>query len=323
MGRYSDYIALLSKVLVGLTFIASALLKCNSIDEFELYIFSLNLFSLNLSALVARLVIGAEIVMGVGYMANIYHKQLYYTLLAALVGFTLFLTYLLVVGNEDNCHCFGDLVDMSPLESIAKNVVIIALLYLSRNTPRWDSLVGQFCDTSLFERNKRYLLFAICLLVAIPFVRYPHHSMFFGRGTSVKGVNREINVELFNSFLELNPQLKWGEECKILAFYGTHCKHCKLSAKMLAQIVKRNDLPLDAIHLLFWGNDEGVETFLSEANAESLDYSLIHPKVLLEITNGEIPTLLLYDDEMEHKFIIHSVRTIDESDMVTRLLKRY
>ncbi len=315
----APYISPLFKLLVGLIFIMSAILKCNSIDNFELYIFSFNIFSLSMSALAARLVIGAELIMGVGYIINIYHRGFFYAILMSLIGFTLLLLYLTYLGSEDNCHCFGDLVDMSPMESIVKNVAIIAMLYLSRNVSKWRFDTVKFMDFSVVEHYKRYILLLVCMLIMVPFVRYPHHTIYAGKSAGVKDVSSRVNIELFNSFIESNPQLGWGEQCKILAFYGTHCKYCRLSAKMISQIIRRNDLSTDAIHLLFWGSEERVATFFKEANAVEFDYSIINPKVLLKITNGEIPTILFYDETREYKFRILNIRTMEESDIIERL----
>ncbi len=155
MGKYNTHIRAALTFVVGATFIVSSIMKLQSIETFELYIFSFNLFSLNLSALIARLVIGVELAMGVGYLANIYHKQLYYTIFASLIGFTLFLFYLIVVGREDNCHCFGDIVHITPAESILKNIVLIVLLHFSKELPEWR--------VEAVQRYKSYLLLLLCV----------------------------------------------------------------------------------------------------------------------------------------------------------------
>ena len=67
--------ALVVRMLLGVFFIVSALAKLVGIDQFEIYIFSYNLLSLNLSFLVARLVICAEVLIGIGLLANIFNPD--------------------------------------------------------------------------------------------------------------------------------------------------------------------------------------------------------------------------------------------------------
>ncbi|MFI3317038.1 MAG: DoxX family protein [Rikenellaceae bacterium] len=318
MSTYKPYISSFFKIAVGVLFIVSALLKLSSIDSFELYIFSLNLFSLEIASFMARLVIGAELALGVGYIINIYHKQLFYTVLATTVGFTLLLIYLWVIGREDNCHCFGDVVDISPVESILKNVGIIAMILLSKNTPTWRFEIT--INHHTIKRYSSYILLAACALIAVPFQRYPIHSIY--NRVNDRGENyvaSKINFDLLNTMLEQHPEIEWGTKCKIIAFYGTHCKYCKLSVGQLSQIVRRHGLDHDAIRLLFWGNDEGVADFFEQTDAVEFDYTIIEPHLLLNIISGELPTLLFYDPDAPHKIKLHNIRSIEEHDVVERL----
>ena len=62
------------KVLLGLVFIVSAVLKLFDMDKFEIYIYSYHFFSLNFSFLVARAAIIVELVLGIGLIFNCLHK---------------------------------------------------------------------------------------------------------------------------------------------------------------------------------------------------------------------------------------------------------
>ncbi len=302
-----ELLALLSTLIVGGVFIASAILKIYSIDTFELYIYSFGLFDLNLSALAARVVIGGELALGVGYITNLFHRPLFYTLLTTLVGFTLFLGYLTIVGNNDNCHCFGDIVELSPIESILKNILIIAILILSRNTPEWKF------------RAKWWMVVAPLIVVAlIPSMIVPHRALYSTFAQSEEG--KKINVELFEAFLEEHPELEWGSKIKILALYGTSCKYCKITAHQFSQIIDKNSLPTEGIHILFWGSDESkAEEFLSETDTQQINYTMVAPTQLLNICNGKVPTLIFYDESREHNIALYGVRTLDERAVVERL----
>ena len=98
------------RILVGLVFIASAILKYLSIDEFDLYIYDHNLFSISVTETLTRLLITAECLLGIMLMFNILARFVYYTTLTFLIGFTMYLFLLPYLFNVDitNCYCFGD-----------------------------------------------------------------------------------------------------------------------------------------------------------------------------------------------------------------------
>ena len=74
------------KVLLGLVFIVSAILKVVDMDKFEIYIYSYHFFSLNFSFIVARLAIILELVLGFGLISHTLHKLYWWGSMAMLVG---------------------------------------------------------------------------------------------------------------------------------------------------------------------------------------------------------------------------------------------
>lgn len=314
------YISAMFKFLVGAIFIASATLKMSSIDSFELYIFSYNLFSLDMSALLARFVIGAEIVLGIGYLSNLYHKQFYYSILVALLLFTLLSICLMVAGRNDSCHCFGDEVDITPLQSIFKSVVLMVMLRISRSVPEWNFNFSITLTSASLERYRVCILLSIGVLVAVPFLRYPSHTLYNivnNRGADY--VAQRIDVEQFNLFVRECPEIDWGGRTKIVAFYGTHCQYCRKSAEQISQIIRRNSLSCDALLVAFWGDDKAVEEFKHSSSAVDFAYKIIHPKLLLDIVKGRVPTVVIYDSCVEGGVSILNTRSIKESDIVERL----
>ena len=75
-SRPARMAALVVRVLLGLFFVVSAIAKWVDIDRFEVHVFSYNLLSLNASFLVARLIVVAELLVGIGLAANIWHRFL-------------------------------------------------------------------------------------------------------------------------------------------------------------------------------------------------------------------------------------------------------
>ena len=110
------------RALLGILFLFSATAKLIGIDAFEIYLFSFGWFSLGTAFLLARLVIVAEYILGLLLLTNFYPRLAFWGSLAMLAGFSLFLTVLAVKGNHDNCNCFGELVNLNPVQSLLKNL---------------------------------------------------------------------------------------------------------------------------------------------------------------------------------------------------------
>ena len=88
-NKYLQWSALATRMLLGVLFIVSAVAKLVEIDTFELYIFSYHLLPLTLSFLAARLVIVAEMLCGIGLLANIWKRLVDTCTMAMLVVFCL------------------------------------------------------------------------------------------------------------------------------------------------------------------------------------------------------------------------------------------
>ena len=127
------------KVLLGLVFIVSAVLKLFDMDQFEIYIYSYHFFSLNFSFLVARAAIIVEMVLGIMLISNCLHKLTWWGSMAMLGGYSLLLIYALTIGRTDSCHCFGDFLQLDPKMSLIKNGVLILLFLLIYKVEGWKT----------------------------------------------------------------------------------------------------------------------------------------------------------------------------------------
>ena len=91
MKIHNKHVSIVLRILVGAVFITSALLKYVSIDIFDLYIFDHNLFSVSITETLSRLLITAELVLGLLLIFNIHARLAYYSVVAFLAAFTLYL----------------------------------------------------------------------------------------------------------------------------------------------------------------------------------------------------------------------------------------
>ncbi|MCK9626968.1 MAG: hypothetical protein M0R37_00080 [Bacteroidales bacterium] len=296
-------IGLVLNLIIGLIFILSSILKLCSIEDFELYLFSFGIFRFSFYSFIARLIIGLELCLGVGYIINIYHKFFYYTIFAITICFTIILGYLLITGSNENCHCFGEAVNITPLESIIKNMLLLILLKLSKK--KTDPII---------DLPNRYLFItAMSLLFIAPF--------FVNPPTSIKALTspvKTINVQTFNKFIRSNPEIDWGRKTKAIFFFSTACNHCKMTARKASQIMENNNLPKENIMFLFWKvNNNSVKEFLFNTGSEAIRYDFMDIVELLTITEGRVPAIVFYDNSGNPA--VYNINTLDESKLIMLL----
>ena len=121
------------RVILGIVFIASAILKLFPIEAFkERILVTAPFLGWTFSMILARFVIAFELTLGIFLIVGLWLRRIVYPLtIAMLVFFTGIIIYSLIrFGNESNCGCFGELLPFSNIQSLIKNIVLIALTIL-------------------------------------------------------------------------------------------------------------------------------------------------------------------------------------------------
>lgn len=142
-GKVLSVMASILKILLGFTFVFSSLSKFISFDSFEIYVYSFGIFPMTLSFYVARLVLGFELVLGVALISHRLHRFTMLITMVFLEVFIVFLCYAYFIGRTDSCHCFGDVMPFDPVQSVIKNLVLMAVAYFvfkcskTEWYPRW------------------------------------------------------------------------------------------------------------------------------------------------------------------------------------------
>ena len=128
------------RIFLGLTFIASAILKLFPIEAFDARILETAPFlGWTFSMILARIIIASELALGIFIIAGLWLRRVVYPLtIAMLVFFTGIIIYAFIrFGNEPNCGCFGELLPFSNFQSLLKNSVFIAItLFLFYHTQK-------------------------------------------------------------------------------------------------------------------------------------------------------------------------------------------
>ena len=288
------------KVLLGLVFIVSAVLKILDMDKFEIYIYSYHFFSLNFSFLVARFAIILELVLGIGLISHCLHKLMWWGSMAMLLGYTLLLIYALHLGRTDSCHCFGDFLQLDPKQSLVKNGVLILLFLLIY---RMES-----CKTPF-----RWLLLCVTVMVSAiaVFVVSPPDNL-----TSNFDPEQNLQTEIFDAMLDDVPldSLSLREGKQVVCFFSTSCDYCQMAARKLSLMQQFYGFPKENITYLFLGNEESMASFFEQS--ESARYrNMLYPNVvrLLKAINGTLPTIVFMEDGV----LVHEYgfRNMDEAEI--------
>ena len=288
----------LSSKVVGGVFIIAAILKLISIDEFEIYIYSFNIFSFLLTTFVSRIIIIGEFILGLFLILKINYRFVWKTSLIILMLFTLFLTYAAIFRQDSNCHCFGELIELNPLESIVKNLILILLLLLSQRS----------AVSSQQSAVKVLVVLLACSLVV--FIISPPDSIY----KMIYSTEKEVSsIDLHESFDEVvKIDFKEDEiafdsisafdvkEKQLIAVVSSGCKYCKLGLKKLSLMMKNGGISPDDVDIFIWGSPDGIIDFRSETMTEDVDYWHIMPNDAIRITYGRFPIFIM----MENKNII-------------------
>ena len=306
---------------IGSMFIIAAILKLISIDEFELYIYSFEIFNFLLTTLFSRMLIAGELVLGLLLVFKMCYKFTWRATLSVQIVFSLFLAYVLAYRNDDNCHCFGELVELSPLESIIKNIVVIGGLFFIKTQRHRDAETqSKFVDLLVH----RFIDFRKVLLVAaviIPFVVTPMDSVY----KLIYSSEKEISTVDFYETLDKVVKMDFVENDivfdsvsafeakgdKIVAIVSSGCKYCRLGVKKLSLIMKNNGVSPDNVNVFIWGSREGILNFREETMTEGCYYWHIMPHEAVDITLGRFPTFIIFKEK--EIVNISDFRDIDES----------
>ena len=276
------------KVLLGLVFVVSAVLKLFDMDKFEIYIYSYHFFSLNASFMVARLAIIIELVLGIGLISHCLHKLMWWGSIAMLAGYSLLLIYAMYLGRTDSCHCFGDFLQLDPKQSLVKNGVLMLLFLPIYRMESWKTPF-------------RWLILCITVMVSTiaVFVISPPDNL-----TSNSDPEQNLQTELFNEMLDASPldtlNLRKGKQ--VICFLSTSCEYCQMAAQKLSLMQQFYGFPKENITYLFMSG-----------SAQYRD--LLYPDVarLLKAVNGNFPVIVFLEDgEVVHEY---GFRNMNEAEI--------
>ena len=236
-------------------------------------------FSEGLAPYFSRFIIGAEIFLSITILFDNYLKKLIVPL--AFIMISVFSIHLStqIFGNSENCGCFGELIPMTPIEALIKNMItliVLAFIYV-----RSEDVKGRFSNLTVL-----FLLISTIMFASIP----------ISLQTSSAGNS-------FISYVE-NEDFKSSDDKKILCFFDAGCEHCQHTARSLDSLSRLiTDFP--KVHIIFSDAEEyNIPSFFEFAGNEypyqvmpfaKYDTDEIDSYMEITFPDYDNPVVILYD----------------------------
>ncbi|MBO6058345.1 MAG: DoxX family protein [Bacteroidales bacterium] len=300
-SSFSNISRLTIRLLLGVFFIGTAVLKLLSIDNFEVYIYSFGLFSYTWTTFFSRLLIFIELMIGLGLILKIYFKQIWWLTMLIMVGFTLFLVYAAIFRNDSNCHCFGDLIELDPRQSIFKNIFTIALLLFIRKERSYDYK----------PLLKKWLVAStIVVSLVVSFVLLPM-DVIYNRIYSEK---ENVNTVAFYESMSDSTFVGIQQGRYLINYALAGCKYCRIGAEKVTMMMDRHGISHDKLKFFIGGSDEAIAKFVEATGTSDYQHWKIPAPEFMAITYGKFPLFVFIEDGKVVK--AGDFRILDDGNLV-------
>ena len=263
------------RIVISVLFMLSAIAKLYpsplmGISSFEAkYLGAIGIEG-DLSKIVSRLLIGFEFTLGILILLPYYIKKIVIPATILLLGaFSIHLSIQVLGGDASNCGCFGELIPMTPLEALIKNVLSIGLLVL---------LLTLFKNEIQDRKNIHPLFYTGLITSLLMFAFLPQGSSNFSSSQA------ESKQSIYSQYF---PNVSEGN--KLVCFFAPTCPHCMETAKKLVALKQTFPGLIPELKIIFmdesWpidGSPREIESFFKQIGSE-FDYVSIEPLSLIHI----------------------------------------
>ena len=359
MNTITKYAPWTIRILIALLFLISAVAKLYPSPYFAITTFEVKQlytlgFSENIAPFFSRILIGIEFALGFLLLINHFLKRI--TIPATLLMLSVFTIHLTIItyfsgGNEGNCGCFGELIPMTPLEAIIKNVIaigfLVLLLFLLKNkkdsksnfwvltTVTFASILGVFLITftqpstadnampvtdlpelnSINQKSDLIKIDAISDVASVP-------KSVSATTNVATDKTEKVKTETFKSgyakyFADIDT------DTKILCFFVPGCSHCVETATQLTAM-KLQDKNFPSIQILFMDEEaEKIPEFFASAGSK-YNYKIIDIISFWKVlgANRDVPGVKLLKNGKELKYFYGTTENAFNIGEMTKLLNQ-
>ncbi len=286
-------------VAMGIVFIFSGYTKLYPIEPFEYTFVDLGFINWQIAPFIARLMIAAEFLIGILLILNLNLRKITYKLaIGILVFFSIYLILLIfIVGNKGNCGCFGTYFQMTPLEALIKNIIMLAIFFtLYRNHEGWE-----------LPKKYNYLnVIPYAAAIAMPFILNPVELNYSEAYLNKPEDNYKIELDSLYSNAKLNiPPKTLSNGKHIIAFMSLTCPHCRIAAKKMRIMHERN--PNISFYFVLNGKDEKLQPFYDDTKTENIPHCILNGRNFVYLAGTVMPTIYLVNNSI----VEHDVNYMD------------
>jgi hypothetical protein len=256
------------QLLLGITFLFSAYTKAVGPGFFEITLMDQGIAPDRIIAsYLARFFIGLEFALGFLMLLPFYVKRLMQFTFFLLGGFTLHLIYLWSIGDTDNCGCFGEMISMTPEQSIIKNMIMLAIAFVvfrSAQTKKIKIIIPIVFSAATI----------ISMWIILPI---PNH--------------KEFPFESFTHF-ETRGRVDLSSGENLVAIFNLDCEHCQQAAIELGEL-KRNQENFPELYVLYFQEGSTTVEDFESITQSSFPYDLIEVNTFFDLI-GDSPPRVYY-----------------------------
>jgi hypothetical protein len=269
----SRYTILILQVVLGGLFILSAYSKIIMPGIVEIILIDHGIFKDRTSAgYFVRVLIGGELALGLMLFQKNYLKRIIIPVSVLLLAvFTVYLFYTgLILGDKDNCGCFGDMVIMSPVESILKNIFLL--------------IVSIILFILIKKDGKKIILPFVLILISFSFVFIT---------VPVKNI-KDFKFSQYTYF-ERAGRVDLSTGNKIVAVFNLECDHCQEVSKELAGLIKKNS-HIPEVYVLFFKEGNTTPLMFQKMTNSNFPYHIISSHEFFDLIGSSPPRLYWLKD---------------------------
>lgn len=252
---------------MGAVFLFSGYTKLYPIEPFEYTFVDLGFISWNLAPFIARFMIGLEFFIGIMLLLNIQLRKISYKLgIATLIFFCVYLILLMLfTGNKGNCGCFGTYLQMTPLQALIKNIIMLGVFYLLyRYHEGWE----------LNEKWKSFVVVPFAASFALPFVLNAVELDYSEAYLNKPENNFKIELDTLYAHATVNtPPQTLSEGKHIIVFMSLTCPHCRIAANKIRIMHEKN--PQLPFYFVLNGDMKNLAPFHEETHTKDIPYCML------------------------------------------------
>lgn len=279
---------------MGALFLFSGYSKLYPIEPFEYTFIDLGIANWLTAPFIARAMIGLEFFCGLLLILHFRMRQFTIPMVIGLLLF--FCVYLMMVilvkGNKGNCGCFGELLSMTPLQAIIKNVGLLLLCVL----------IYFMTDPFKFPIAKWIGSGCLIFSLGLPFILNTV-DLENSKNLQPEAANYRVPLELlYQSKNPVNtpPKIDLLHGKYIIAYLSLTCPHCKIAAQKFHVIHKKN--PSIPIYLVLNGKKEAYQPYIETYGLEEIPHQLfLGPEDFVKMSGPSLPEILWVNNSFVEK----------------------